>query len=958
MGVEEREEELLRSVALQNAKSIETARQRAEQDLLEAKTELEARTEELARSLAMMRATLESATDGILVTDAVGGITTFNRQWHELWGIPPETLKAGRHAAVYEVLKHKFADPAKYVSRIKEIYSTSPPEAYDLLELSDGRVFERFSRIQFVEDRNVGRVWTIRDVTERKRLEEVRFRLAAIVESSVDAIVSKKLDGTIITWNKGAERMFGYKADEIIGKPVTTLIPPDRLEEETYIISRIRSGSRVEHYESVRVKKDGSLFDVSLTISPVLDAQGSIVGASKIARDITEKKKAEEALRDSEERYRTLFASAPMAVFVCDKNAVIQQYNQRAAEFWGREPKCGVEKHCGSVKLWLPDGTLLPHDQSPVIGVLRTGESAYNVEVFIERPDASRLPVLVNFAAMKNAEGDIIGAITSFMDIAERKQAEVALRESEARKAGILEAALDCLITMDHKGRVVDFNPAAEQTFGYRREDALNKSVADLIIPDRLHEAHWKGIERYLNTGKSNILGQRIEVTARCADGREIPVELAISVIDLEGRHPFFTAYLRDISERKRIEEERAQLLDAERAARSAAERISVMKDEFLANVSHELRTPLNSILGWSQLISSKKLSDEDVQQGLETIRRNARAQAQLIEDLLDMSRIVSGKIRLDVQQLDLTSVVEGAVNSVRPSADAKGIRLRQIVDPSIGPVTGDPTRLQQVVWNLLSNAVKFTPKGGSVKVLLQRVNSHLEITISDSGQGIKADFLPYVFERFRQADSSTTRMYGGLGLGLAIVKQLVELHGGTVSATSEGEGLGATFTVCLPLAPIRSREVKREHPATTTHTFSDCHGIDITGVKVLVVDDELDAREVIRRMLMECHAQVLIAANAQEGLKLVVSERPDVILSDIGMPGSDGYEFIREVRRLPGGSGGRTPAMALTAFARTEDRTRAMIAGYQIHIAKPIEPQELLAAVASLAGRMERGGD
>jgi CheY-like chemotaxis protein/nitrogen-specific signal transduction histidine kinase len=411
---------------------------------------------------------------------------------------------------------------------------------------------------------------------------------------------------------------------------------------------------------------------------------------------------------------------------------------------------------------------------------------------------------------------------------------------------------------------------------------------------------------------------------------------------------------MRDQTALHEAEQEKTQLLEAERVARTAAERISVMKDEFLANVSHELRTPLNSILGWSQLIASKKLSSEDFQQGLETIQRNARAQAQLIEDLLDMSRIVSGKVRLDVQQTDLASVVDGAINSVRPSAEAKGIRLRQIVDPMIGSVTGDPTRLQQVVWNLLSNAIKFTPRGGRVDVLLQRVNSQLEITISDSGQGIKPDFLPHVFERFRQADSSTTRMYGGLGLGLAIVKQLVELHGGTVSATSEGEGLGATFTVSLPVAPIRSSSQKREHPTTPTHTLSDCHGVDIAGIKVLIVDDEPDARDIIERMLVECEAEVMTAASAAEGVEKVKSLRPDLILSDIGMPGEDGYDFIRRVRRLPASEGGRTPAGALTAFARTEDRTRAMIAGYQIHIPKPIEPQELLAAVASLAGRTE----
>ncbi|HYO23321.1 MAG TPA: ATP-binding protein [Lacipirellulaceae bacterium] len=403
----------------------------------------------------------------------------------------------------------------------------------------------------------------------------------------------------------------------------------------------------------------------------------------------------------------------------------------------------------------------------------------------------------------------------------------------------------------------------------------------------------------------------------------------------------------------KRAAEDRKQLLEAERAARAEAERVSIMKDEFLATLSHELRTPLNAILGWSQLLGTGKLDADDFQQGLEAIERNARAQTQLIEDLLDMSRIISGKVRLDVQWTDLASVVELAVDSVRPSAEAKEIRLRKIIDPHAGPVSADPTRLQQIVWNLLSNAIKFTPKGGKVDVLLERVNSHLEITVHDSGVGIKPEFLPLVFERFRQADSSTTRSYGGLGLGLSIVKQLVELHGGSVRAKSAGIGQGATFIVSLPLAPIRGASERREHPTAPKPPDIDVRQFHLAGVKVLVVDDEPDARDLLKRVLGACDAEVQTAASADEALSLLRQHRPDVVVSDIGMPEKDGYEFIREVRSLPVDHGGRTPAIALTAFARSEDRTRAMIAGYQVHVSKPIEPQELIATVSSQAGRL-----
>ncbi|HEY4232415.1 MAG TPA: ATP-binding protein, partial [Lacipirellulaceae bacterium] len=355
--------------------------------------------------------------------------------------------------------------------------------------------------------------------------------------------------------------------------------------------------------------------------------------------------------------------------------------------------------------------------------------------------------------------------------------------------------------------------------------------------------------------------------------------------------------------------------------------------------------------LGWSQLLATNNLSPEDFAQGVEAIERNARTQAQLIEDLLDMSRIISGKVRLNIQATDLPNIVDQAVESLRPSAVAKQIQLRKIIDQHPGTVTGDPTRLQQIVWNLLSNAIKFTPKGGKVDVLLQRIESHLEITVRDSGIGIKPEFLPFVFERFRQADASTTRSYSGLGLGLSIVKNLVDLHGGTVQVESAGEDQGATFFVRLPLAPIRGVD-RQDHPTAPKPMDFDLTVVQLTGIKVMVVDDEADARELLKQVLSQCEADVSTAASADEGLELARSLRPDVIVSDIGMPGKDGYEFIRELRSWSPENGGCTPAIALTAFARSEDRTRAMLAGYQVHIAKPIEPQELVATVGNLVGR------
>ncbi len=399
----------------------------------------------------------------------------------------------------------------------------------------------------------------------------------------------------------------------------------------------------------------------------------------------------------------------------------------------------------------------------------------------------------------------------------------------------------------------------------------------------------------------------------------------------------------------KRSADERAALLESERLARAEIERVGLVKDEFLATLSHELRTPLNAVLGWSEFLLSRVHDDGDTRHGLETIARNARAQAQLIDDLLDMSRIVSGKIRLDVQRVDLSPIVEAALDSVRPSADAKGIVVRRTIDPNAGPVFGDPNRLQQVIWNLLSNAVKFTSRDGKIDVIVQRVNSHVEITVHDTGIGISAEFLPHMFERFRQGDSSTKRKYGGLGLGLSIVKQLVELHGGHVTAASGGVGKGATFLVSLPLRAVHVAGVPREHPTSPKPPGLRAPEISLDGIHVLVVDDEVDARELVRSVLGAASAKVLVAASADEGFELLKTHRPDVIVSDIGMPERDGYELIRDIRALSTAAGGKTPAIALTAFARSEDRTRAMLAGYQVHVSKPIEPQELVATIKSL---------
>ena len=400
---------------------------------------------------------------------------------------------------------------------------------------------------------------------------------------------------------------------------------------------------------------------------------------------------------------------------------------------------------------------------------------------------------------------------------------------------------------------------------------------------------------------------------------------------------------------------ERARLYETERRLRTEAEAANRLKDEFLATVSHELRTPLTAILGWSRMLISGGLEEGLAARAIETIERNAHSQNQLIEDLLDVSRIITGKLRLDVRPVELSPVVNAAIEALSFAAESKEIDIQYVPGPGVGPVSGDPERLQQVVWNLISNAVKFTPRGGSVRVLLRRVEANVEIVVSDTGAGIRPEFLPYVFDRFRQADATTRRGHGGLGLGLAIVRHLVELHGGTVSADSEGDGQGATFTVVLPLiqTPDAARDERRQHTSAGERgslSFECPPRLD--GLKVLVVDDEPDARELLTAILRSCGADVSTAGSAAEALRQIEESTPDILLSDIGMPGEDGYDLIHKVRATETGRPSKLPAVALTAYAKVEDRIRALSAGFQAHVTKPVEPMEIATVIASLAGR------
>jgi PAS domain S-box-containing protein len=691
--MDEKEQSLPQSVTSQT-NAVLQASQRVEHELQKVKKALEDKTRQLDHSLSILRATIESTADGILVTDKGGDVLRYNERYLQMWQVQiSEIADIRQHAQLLKLTSKYVADPQQYLDRMRDIYGTWPAESHDLLELVDGRVFERFSKIQYAEDQVIGRVWSFRDITARRH--------------------------------------------------------------------------------------------------------------------------AEDALQESTERLRFMAEAMPQKIFTARADGAVDYFNQQWKDYTGLAP---------------------------------------------------------------------------------------------------------------------------EQMQGWEWTKLIHQDEVDECI------RHWQNA---LDTGAP----LQVECRFRQANGAyRWHLIQAQARRDPKGYISMWVGSITDIDTLKRANEEKRQLLENERIARSEAERANRIKDEFLATLSHELRTPLNAILGWSQLILQGTMKKEDIQRGLETIERNARVQNKLIEDLLEMSSIISGKVRLDMQRVDLASVAEAAVESMAPAAEAKGVRIRKTIEASAGVVSGDSNRLQQIIWNLLSNAVKFTPKGGTVEVIVERVASHLEVTVKDSGIGIRTEFLAYVFDRFRQADSSLTRNHGGLGLGLAIVKQLVGIHGGTVRAESEGENRGASFIVTLPLAPLAA-DVKGAYCLAPGHPDSMNGRIVLSGMRILVVDDERDARELIQEVLGKHQADVITAASASEGLEILKSQRPDVMISDIGMPEKDGYQFIREVRRLPAAHGGKTPAIALSAFAHSEDRTQAMLAGYQIHLSKPVESDELVVSIGNLTG-------
>lgn len=564
-------------------------------------------------------------------------------------------------------------------------------------------------------------------------------------------------------------------------------------------------------------------------------------------------------------------------------------------------------------------------------------------------------------------DASLLGFAVVTRDLSERRRAQEELRRSEERFRLLVQSVKEYAIFMlDAHGCVASWNPGAQRLKGYTYDEIVGQHFSKFYPEEDIRAGKCEmELEVAEARGSFEDEGWRLR-----KDGSLFWANVVITAVrDDDGMLVGFAKVTRDLSERKRHEEERVELARSEEArrlaeanegrqraladtlrrARDEAENATRMKDEFLATVSHELRTPLNAILGWARVLQ-QGLDGAATARAVDTIVRNSIAQAHIIDDLLDVSRIVAGKLRLDVDFVDVNKVLMAALDVVRPAAEAKQVRLQPVLNPDAGIIKGDAARLQQVFWNLLTNAIKFTPRGGRVHVTLRRASSNVEIEVADDGAGIDPEFLPHIFDRFTQQDSSKSRLIGGLGLGLAIVKHLVELHGGVVSADSQGPGQGAMFLVKIPVAPVRVT------PDRGAHDFAQREDVnyppELQGLRVLIVDDEADARELVQAVLRQGGAQVEEASSVERALETVRRFRPEVIVSDIGMPGEDGYDLIRRLRALSREEGGRTPAVALTAYARPEDRRKALMSGFQNHAAKPIEPQELVMVVAHLAGR------
>jgi PAS domain S-box-containing protein len=755
---------------------------------------------------------------------------------------------------------------------------------------------------------------------------DAQLRLAAIVASSADAIISKDLTGTITSWNAAAERIFGYTEAEAVGQSIRLIIPPELYHEEDEVLRQVRAGAVADHYETLRIAKDGRRVDVSVTVSPITMPDGRIVGVSKIARDITDRKR----LEDDARHCAAIVDSSDDAIVSKGLDGTIVSWNRGAERLFGYTAAEVVGR---SIRLIIPPDRQAEEDY--VLDRVRQGETLEHFETIRVRKDGTMVPISLTVSPIRSASGKIVGASKIARDLS-RSQL---LQRDAMRLVAIVDSSEDAIVGKDLNGIVTSWNPAAEAMFGFSAAEMVGRSIRRLVPDDRQQEE-----DEVLARIRRGERVDHYETIRRRKDGSLIPVSLTVSPIrSLDGTVVGASKIARDITDRKRAEDERQRLLKLARDASS-------LKDEFLATLSHELRTPLNAIVGYVRMMQSGLMTGEKQTRALEIVGRNVTSLVQIVEDVLDVSRIISGKLRLEMRPVELPGVVQAAVATVRPAADAKGVEFETIIDPDVETVSGDPERLQQILWNLFSNAVKFTDRGGRVEVRIDRANTHVAVTVRDTGVGIPSEFLPHVFDRFRQADAGITRSHGGLGLGLAITRHLVEVQGGRILAASEGLGKGATFRIELPVNARRSLDAHDRAPA-----FREREPITVPrlhGVRILAVDDDGDALALIREILEGTGATVMTADSAPQALDLMDRMTPHVLLADLGLPHMSGFDLIARVRQSERAEIREMPAVAVTAYARSDDRSKALRSGFQMHLAKPVDPGELMATTAALVNR------
>ncbi|MBD2094303.1 PAS domain-containing protein [Trichocoleus sp. FACHB-591] len=789
-----------------------------------------------------------------------------------------------------------------------------------------------------------------RDITQRQQSEDQRQQaeaqlrkseahLSAIFSQAAVGLSEVSLDGRFQRVNDELCRILGRSPEEMLAAGILDITHPEDVPKSWAAIQQLLGTGRPISLDKRYLRPDGSTVWANSSLTRLDDEPGRPHTMLAVTVDLSDRKQVEAALRQSEEQARLAIQVARLGTWRYNLDLKVVELDERTREIWG-EPQEAATLPLPRVmaRIHPADGERVA---TAIAAALHPSSSGiYEIDYRILWDDATERWISANGQALFIGEGEFrqpVSFLGTVLDVTEGKQAEERLRKSAERLSIALTAAKLGDWSWSAATDIVTFSEQAAEMFGIPPGPYMNwTQMQSLIHPEDREQARLQAEQAVANRTDYDIEYRVLHSNRSerwiAAKGR--------AQYDSSGQVLEMLGVVQDITARKQAEVEREQLLVTEQTVREEAERANRVKDEFLAVLSHELRSPLNPILGWARLLQNGKLDAVKTQQALKIIERNAQLQSELIEDLLDVSRILQGKLNLNPSPLNLTSIIQAATETVRLAAEAKVIKLESRL-ADVGQVFGDATRLQQVIWNLLSNAVKFTPAGGQVSIRLESLDTDAHITVSDTGQGIAPEFLPYVFDYFRQANGTTTRQSGGLGLGLAIVRHLVELHGGTVRVASPGIGMGATFTVTLPMRHIQAT-------VEPTHTSSEL-SCDLHGIQVLVVDDELDSREFAAFVLEEAGASVLTAATAHEALALLIRAQPDVLLSDIGMPNMDGYMLMQQVRALPPEQGGQVPAIALTAYAGEIDQQQALAAGFQRHMAKPVEPENLVRAIIAL---------